>query len=47
MGSTMKGISISNEHKIILKKKSLEDRQMTHDELKNWFNQNYKNSITR
>ena len=47
MGSKMKRISISNEHKILLKKNSLEDRQMTHDELKNWFNQNYKSSITR
>ena len=47
MGSKMKRISISNEHKIILKKKSLEDRQMTHGELKNWFNQNYKSPITR
>ena len=47
MTSKQKRISISNEQKFSLKKKSQEDRSMTHEQLKNWFNQQYQSSITR
>lgn len=47
MTAKAKRISISNEQKISLKKKSQEDRSMTHEQLKNWFNQQYQSSITR
>ena len=43
----VKHVSIIRQQKIDLKKKSIADPNMTHEELKNWFNDKYKLSIER